>query len=73
MNGFDAAVAIRAAEKIKGQKTPIIAVTAQALDIDLEQCKASGMDDHIMKPVSPDMIEAVLRKFMPVKAMRTTG
>lgn len=73
MNGFEAAVAIRTAEKAKAQKTPIIAVTAHALDIDLQQCKASGMDDHIMKPVSPDMIEAVLRKFMPAKAMRTTG
>ncbi|MEI2297841.1 response regulator [Ensifer sp. MJa1] len=73
MNGFDATVAIRAAEKPRNQKTPIIGVTAQALDIDLQQCKASGMDDHIMKPVSPDMIEAVLRKFMPAKAMRTTG
>ncbi|MDT4878983.1 Sensor histidine kinase RcsC [compost metagenome] len=73
MNGFDAAVAIRTAEKTKGQRTPIVAVTAQALDIDLQQCKASGMDDHIMKPVSPDMIEAVLRKFMPIKAIRTTG
>jgi PAS domain S-box-containing protein len=73
MNGFDATVAIRSAEKARGQKTPIIGVTAQALDIDLQQCKASGMDDHIMKPVSPDMIEAVLRKFMPVKAIRTAG
>ncbi|MBV7516277.1 response regulator [Ensifer sp. ENS12] len=73
MNGFDATVAIRSAENARGQKTPIIAVTAQALDIDLQQCKASGMDDHIMKPVSPDMIEAVLRKFMPAKAMRTAG
>ncbi|MGN7801241.1 response regulator [Ensifer sp. 22521] len=73
MNGFDATVAIRSAENTRGQKTPIIAVTAQALDIDLQQCKASGMDDHIMKPVSPDMIEAVLRKFMPAKAMRTAG
>lgn len=73
MNGFDAAVAIRNAEKTKGRKTPIVAVTAQALDIDLQQCKVSGMDDHIMKPVSPDMIEAVLRKFMPAKAMRTAG
>ncbi|MGF6253534.1 response regulator [Ensifer sp. LBL] len=73
MNGFDATVAIRSAEKGRGQKTPIIGVTAQALDIDLQQCKASGMDDHIMKPVSPDMIEAVLRKFMPVKAVRTAG
>lgn len=73
MNGFDATVAIRTAENSRGQKTPIIGVTAQALDIDLQQCKASGMDDHIMKPVSPDMIEAVLRKFMPAKAMRTAG
>ncbi|MBD9648945.1 response regulator [Ensifer sp. ENS09] len=73
MNGFDATVAIRSAEKGRTQKTPIIGVTAQALDIDLQQCKASGMDDHIMKPVSPDMIEAVLRKFMPVKAVRTAG
>ncbi|HEV7309817.1 response regulator [Ensifer sp.] len=73
MNGFDATVAIRAAEKARGQKTPIVGVTAQALDIDLHQCKTSGMDDHIMKPVSPDMIEAVLRKYMPVKAIRTAG
>jgi len=73
MNGFDATVAIRSAESARGQKTPIIGVTAQALDIDLQQCKTSGMDDHIMKPVSPDMIEAVLRKFMPAKAMRTAG
>lgn len=73
MNGFDATVAIRSAEKARDQRTPIIGVTAQALDIDLQQCEASGMDDHIMKPVSPDMIEAVLRKFMPAKVMRTTG
>lgn len=73
MNGFDATVAIRSAEKATGRKTPVIGVTAQALDLDLEQCKASGMDDHIMKPVSPDMIEAVLRKFMPAKAMRTAS
>ncbi|MBP1883121.1 response regulator [Sinorhizobium mexicanum] len=73
MNGFDAAVAIRDAEKGTGRRTPIIAVTAQALDIDLRQCEASGMDDHIMKPVSPDMIEAVLRKYMPAGNMRAAG
>lgn len=73
MNGFDAAVAIRDAEKGTGRRTPIIAVTAQALDIDLRQCEASGMDDHIMKPVSPDMIEAVLRKYMPAGNIRAAG
>ncbi|THK36913.1 response regulator [Ensifer sp. MPMI2T] len=73
MNGFDAAVAIRDFEKGTGRRTPIIAVTAQALDIDFRQCEASGMDDHIMKPVSPDMIEAVLRKYMPAENMRAAG
>ncbi|MCA1370808.1 response regulator [Bradyrhizobium sp. BRP14] len=73
MNGFEAAAAIREAEKRVGGRTPIVAVTAQALDIDLEQCRASGMDDYIMKPVSPDMIEAVLRKYMPPADMRAAG
>ena len=70
MNGFEAAAAIREAEKRTGRRVPIVAVTAQALDIDLQQCRASGMDDHIMKPVSPDMIEAVLRKYLPARHMR---
>jgi CheY-like chemotaxis protein len=70
MNGFEAAAAIREAEKRTGRRVPIVAVTAQALDIDLQQCRASGMDDHIMKPVSPDMIEAVLRKYLPARHRR---
>jgi len=73
MNGFEAAAAIREAEKRVGGRTPIVAVTAQALDIDLEQCRASGMDDYIMKPISPDMIEAVLRKYMRPADMREAG
>ncbi|WP_275789229.1 response regulator [Pararhizobium gei] len=73
MNGFDAARAIRAAEKSLPRQTPIIAVTAQALDIDIEQSRAAGMNEHITKPISPDMIEAVYRKFVPLKAQRKTG
>ncbi|WP_349437516.1 response regulator [Pararhizobium sp. A13] len=73
MNGFDAARAIRAAEKSAAFQTPIIAVTAQALDIDIEQSKAAGMDDHITKPISPDMIEAVYRKFVVTRPERMAG
>ncbi|WP_018238939.1 response regulator [Ensifer sp. BR816] len=73
MNGFEAAVAIRGAESQTGRRTPIIAVTAQALDIDLRQCETSGMDDHIMKPISPDMIEALLRKYMRGATLRMTA
>ncbi|QFI65302.1 PAS domain-containing protein [Sinorhizobium alkalisoli] len=73
LNGFEAAAAIREAEKRTGYRTPIVAVTVQALDIDLDQCQASGLDGHIMKPISPDMIEAVLRKYMPAGTLRANG
>jgi len=70
MNGFDAARAIREAEKTSGTHTPIIAVTVQALEIDIERSRAAGMDDHITKPISPDMIEAIYRAFVPEKQER---
>ncbi|KQY19965.1 response regulator [Rhizobium sp. Root482] len=73
MNGFDAARVIRAAEKSAEFQTPIVAVTAQALDIDIERALAAGMNDHITKPISPDMIEAVYRKFVPLAAERRVG
>ena len=73
MNGFDAARAIRAAEKSAAFQTPIIAVTAQALDIDIDESRAAGMDDHITKPISPDMIEAVYRKFVVTRPERMAG
>ncbi len=31
------------------------------------------MDDHIMKPVSPDMIEMLLRKYLPAGETRASG
>ncbi|KQR77491.1 response regulator [Rhizobium sp. Leaf341] len=64
MNGFDAARAIRAHEARLSVRTPIVAVTTQALDIDLEQARAAGMDDHIVKPISPDMIERVRNRYL---------
>ncbi|MBP2235477.1 PAS domain S-box-containing protein [Sinorhizobium kostiense] len=73
MNGCEAAMAIRDAEKRTGVRTPIIAVTVQALDVDLDRCRASGMDDHIVKPISPDMIEAVLRQYLPTGRLRAAG
>jgi PAS domain S-box-containing protein len=63
MNGIDAAMEIRAAEKLTGTHTPIVAVTAQALNVDMQNCMDAGMDDYITKPVSPDMIEAIYRRY----------
>jgi PAS domain S-box-containing protein len=63
MNGIDAAREIRQAEELTGTRTPIIAVTAQALNVDMQNCMDAGMDDYITKPVSPDMIEAIYRRY----------
>lgn len=62
-NGIDATLEIREAEKALGIHTPIVAVTAQALNIDMQNCLDAGMDDYITKPVSPDMIECIYNKF----------
>lgn len=73
MNGFDAALAIRAAETGSLHRTPIVAVTTPALDIDIDRSRAAGMDDYITKPISPDMIEAVYRKFVGAREERLAG
>jgi two-component system, sensor histidine kinase and response regulator len=51
MDGFEATSAIRAAERIKGGHTPIIAMTAHAMIEDRQRCLAAGMDEYVSKPI----------------------
>jgi len=51
MNGFEATSAIREKERARGGHTPIVAVTAYALDKDKEECLAAGMDAYMSKPI----------------------
>ena len=64
LNGFEAARLIRGAEKGSGLHTPIIGVLTQAFERDRKECADAGMDDVILKPVSPDIIETVFQKYM---------
>jgi CheY-like chemotaxis protein len=64
LNGFEAARLIRHTEKGDGSRTPIIGVLTQAFERDRSQCAEVGMDDVIMKPVSPDILETVFQKYM---------
>lgn len=64
LNGFEAARAIRLAEKDGAGRTPIIGVLTQAFERDRTECANAGMDGVIMKPVSPDILETVFQKYM---------
>ena len=63
-DGFEATRVIRAMEGT--HHTPIIALTASAMQGDRERCLAAGMDDYVSKPVSPEQLEAVLLRWVPV-------
>jgi len=64
MDGYEATRKIRERETRGGRRVPIIAMTASAMKGDREKCLEAGMDDYISKPVTPDALESVLRKWV---------
>jgi CheY-like chemotaxis protein len=62
LGGLEATWEIRQLEKSTGGHIPIVAMTANAMSGDREECFASGMDGYICKPIKPrDLHEAVER------------
>lgn len=67
MDGYEATRRIRDSRDDTSfpSKIPVIAMTANAMKGDEEECLAAGMNDYLSKPLSMEALTAVLQKWMP--------
>ena len=56
MDGLQATAAIRRGGKEDAKTIPIIAMTANAFEEDVEKSKAAGMNAHLAKPIDPTLL-----------------
>jgi CheY-like chemotaxis protein/HPt (histidine-containing phosphotransfer) domain-containing protein len=69
MNGLEATRAIRSLEQARsGMRTPILALTANALSTDFESSYAAGCDGHLSKPISKQTLMKAIEEFAVDKA-----
>ncbi|HWM44612.1 MAG TPA: response regulator [Burkholderiales bacterium] len=69
MDGFEATREIRERERASSAKRlPIVALTANAMAQDREECLHAGMDDHLSKPFSMQTLQDMLDRWMPKAA-----
>ena len=61
MDGLAATNEIRKRESA-GRRTPIIALTAHAIEGDRQRCLDAGMDDYVSKPIEPDSLFAAIAR-----------
>lgn len=62
MNGYEATQAIRSSKKKDGSSIPIVAMTANAFAEDIAKVLASGMNDHIVKPIDKALFYRSINK-----------
>jgi len=62
MDGFTATKILRQDDRLKN--FPIIAMTAHALVEERQRCLDAGMNDHVSKPIDPDVLFATLMKWV---------
>ncbi len=67
LDGFATTARIREREAAcppsSRRRTPIVAMTGAAMPGDRERCLAAGMDDYVCKPVTPEELERVVKRW----------
>jgi two-component system, sensor histidine kinase and response regulator len=64
MDGHEAAAQIRKREEGSGAHTPIIAMTAYAMEGDRQRALEAGMDDYLSKPVNLESLGETLERWV---------
>jgi CheY-like chemotaxis protein/nitrogen-specific signal transduction histidine kinase len=64
MDGFEATAEIRKHQSNNGRRTPIIALTAHALNEDRDRCFSAGMDAYVTKPIRPAELFRAMREVL---------
>jgi len=67
MDGFEASRAIRSSKTIRNPNIPIVALTADVVKGIRQRCNDVGMDDYMSKPVNPEVLDKMLKTYLPAK------
>jgi CheY-like chemotaxis protein len=71
MDGLEATRLIRDWERERGSpRTPILALTASAVEEDVRRALAAGVDMHVSKPISKAVLIAAIKKSVRAPATR---
>ncbi|NKB32912.1 MAG: response regulator [Pseudomonadales bacterium] len=73
MDGFEATTQIREYQKKTGAKhTPIVALTANAMEEDEQRCLSAGMDDYLAKPIESETMGRTLKRWLGTASIQST-
>ena len=64
---LDGLQATRALRERAGHAMPVIAMTAHAFGEDRAACLDAGMNDHVAKPVDPELLYTTLLRWLPLR------
>ena len=67
MNGYEATKTLRE----RNITTPIVALTAHAMEEDVQKCLNSGCDDYISKPFSTQKLYGMMAKYLSLTPPET--